>query len=163
MKKPIEGGSANFIKTPLTTSHSISNDKILYTYANLNDTTRPYGNLFKSFNFPITSQETSSYNSTFTNTALKDLNKTKIVIAEIAKGSYGELIDGKTFKITVPVIVNGVATGVTCYGTYFGYESTAGIKYIGKVLATKYRGTFCDICLVKFNLLNCHQCLSKTD
>jgi hypothetical protein len=130
MKKPIEGGGANFIKTPLNTSHSISNDKILYTYANLNDNTRPYGNLFKSFNFPITSQETPSYNSQFANTALKDLSKTKIVIAEIAKGSYGELIDGKTFQITVPVIVNGVATGVTCYGTYFGYEGTAGANYL---------------------------------
>lgn len=130
MKKPIEAGGGNFIKSPISTSHSINNNKILYTYANLNDTSRPYGNLFKSFNFPITNQEIASYNSQFANTALKDLNKTKIVVAEIAKGSYGELIDGKTFSITIPVIVNGVATGVTCYGTYFGYEGTQGTTYL---------------------------------
>jgi hypothetical protein len=130
MKKPIESGGGNFQKTILRNSHSINNNNILYTYANLEDTTRPYGNLFKSFNFPITTQETNAYNSTYAGTALKELNKTKIVVAEIAKGSYGELIDGKTFVITVPVIVNGVPTGVTCYGTYFGYEGTQGTTYL---------------------------------
>jgi hypothetical protein len=130
MKKPIESGGGNFVKNVPETSHSINNDKILYTYANLDDNTRPYGNLFKSFNFPITNSEVQTYTSQFNNTALSVLNKRKIVVAEIAKGSYGELIDGKSFQITVPVIVNGVATGVTCYGTYFGYEGTAGINYL---------------------------------
>lgn len=130
MYKPIES-AGTFQKKTETTSHSIANDKILYTYANLDDTTRPYGNLFKSFNFPITVDELNTYNSVNGDNSLKYLTASKIVVAEIAKGSYGELIDGKTFQITVPVIVNGVATGVTCYGTYAGYNGNSFINSDG--------------------------------
>jgi hypothetical protein len=130
MYKPIES-AGTFQKKAEITSHSIASDKILYTYANLDDTTRPYGNLFKSFNFPITTNELNTYNSRYSDTSLGYMTTSKIVVAEIAKGSYGELIDGKTFQITVPVIVNGVATGVTCYGTYAGYNNNTFINSDG--------------------------------
>ena len=94
--KNIETGGS-FQKTTLTSISNLDNNKLLYTYANLNDTTRPYGNLFKSFNFPITQNEIGNFNSFYDNqtqpTALGNLNVNEIIVVEIPKGEYGELID----------------------------------------------------------------------
>jgi hypothetical protein len=109
------------LSTTFSTS-SLSGNKLLYTYADVDDNTRPYGNLFKSFNFPITGPENSIFSANFNNYALGYLNVKKIIVVEIPKGEYGELIDGKTFQLTIPVVLNSVATATTLYGTYFGFS-----------------------------------------
>jgi hypothetical protein len=140
--KPIESTSGFTLFNPSSTS-SLSGNKLLYTYANINDLTRPYGNLFKSFNFPITAQEDSDFNTFYSSpngrTALGYLNAKKIIVVEIPKGEYGELIDGKTFQLTIPVTLNGVASATTVYGTYFGFSgSNANANYIGSNLNLQY-------------------------
>jgi hypothetical protein len=102
------------------------NTGLLFTYANLNTTSTPYGNLFKSLRLPITDAETSGFLNLFNNTALSFVNTREIIVAEIPKGQYGELIDGKTFKLTFPVMLHGVASSTTVYGSYFGYNGKSG-------------------------------------
>jgi hypothetical protein len=104
-------------------SKTLSGNKLLFTYANLDDTTLPYGNLFKTFKLPITNSESVIYNNTFNNTALEYFsNARKIIIVEIPKGEYGELLDGKTFKLKIPVVINSALTSTTLYGSYFNFN-----------------------------------------
>jgi hypothetical protein len=129
--KPIESGATGFQKVVYTNSSNLSDNKLLYTYAKKSLTTTPYGNLFKSFNFPITNAETQRFLAEYGPTALSFLNVDEIVVVEIPKGEYGELIDGKTFQLTLPVTLNSVETATTVYGTYFGFLGPNANTYIG--------------------------------
>jgi len=132
--KEIASSGTGFQKEVYSSTSSLSGNKLLYTYAKKDETSTPYGNLFRSFNFPLTNDEITIYNSTYQNTALENLNKDEIIVIEIPKGEYGELIDGKTFKLTLPVTLNSVATSTTVYGTYFGYISPGNNNFIGPLL-----------------------------
>lgn len=139
--KTIESaGGEGFILFPTRSTSSLSGNKLLYTYADVNDTARPYGNLFKSFNFPITSDENTTFFSKYSPYALGNLNTTKIIVVEIPKGQYGELIDGKTFQLTIPVMLSGVPSATTLYGTYFGFSGLTN-TYIGPGLNSQYSET----------------------
>jgi len=105
-----------------TTTENQLNSQILFTYANLDTVTTPYANLFKSLRLPITNDEINLFSDTHKESAMSWLNKREIIVAEIPKGQYGELIDGKTFKLTIPVTLNGVPTATTVYGSYFGFD-----------------------------------------
>lgn len=129
--KPIESGATGFQKVIYTSSSNLDENKLLYTYAKKTETSTPYGNLFKSFNFPITNDETQRFLAEYGNTALSWLNASEIVVIEIPKGEYGELIDGKTFQLTLPVTLNSIETATTVYGTYFGYQETGANIFIG--------------------------------
>lgn len=129
--KPIESAATGFQKIVYPTSSNLNGNKLLYTYAEKTKLTTPYGNLFKSFNFPITNAETQRFLVEYGATALSYLNVDKVVVVEIPKGEYGELIDGKTFQLTLPVTLNSVQTATTVYGTYFGFLGTGANTYIG--------------------------------
>lgn len=126
--KQVEEAGVGFKKDIYRNSSNISVTKLLYTYANKNELSTPYGNLFRSFNFPITLDEQTEFSSQHDGTALEWLNVDEIIVVEIPKGEYGELIDGKTFKLTFPVTLNSIATSTTVYGTYFGFLNG---QYIG--------------------------------
>jgi hypothetical protein len=131
--------SGGFQKIPYRNSSSLSGNELLYTYASKTKTSTPYANLFKSFNFPITQEELNEYFNLYNDTALKHLNVSEIVVVEIPKGKYGELIDGKTFKLTFPVTLNSVATSTTVYGTYFGFDGQASTNtFLGNELNKRY-------------------------
>lgn len=105
-------------------STTISGNKLLFTYASLDDDTRPYGNLFRSFNLPITDTENSDFLINFENTAFSYfLDIRSVIVCQIPKGEYGELIDGKTIALKIPVSLNSVVTTTTLYSTYFNFSS----------------------------------------
>jgi hypothetical protein len=120
--KMVETGSTVFQTNIVRTTNIINVNNLKYTKADRTDlTVRPYGNLFSSFNLPITNQQQSLFNSggTFSNTAISDINVDEVIIIEIPKNQYGELIDGKTIKVTLPIVSGGTNVGIDCYGTYF--------------------------------------------
>jgi hypothetical protein len=135
--KEIESQAVGFIKQTYPSSSNLYGDKLLYTYAEKNLQSTPYGNLFKSFNFPITVAEKVDYTTRYGSTALKWLDVDKIIVVEIPKGEYGELIDGKTFQLTLPVTLGGVETATTVYGTYFGYDGINAASFLGNQLNTR--------------------------
>jgi len=121
-------------QSSVTTTENQLDSQVLFTYANLNTVTTPYGNLFKSLRLPITTDEITAFTSTHQNSAIGFLNREEIIVAEIPKGQYGELIDGKTFSLKIPVVLSGVATSTTIYGSYFGFDGTGTTKSFVKKL-----------------------------
>ncbi len=120
--KMVETGSTVFETSIVKTSNTISGTKLKFTKADRTDlNNRPYGNLFSSFNLPITPEQKSLFESggTFYNTAITGVNVDNVIIAEIPKNEYGELIDGKTISFTIPT------TGgtVSIFSTYFNDSS----------------------------------------
>jgi hypothetical protein len=113
-------------QSAITMTETTLDTEVLFTYANLDTKSTPYGNLFKSLRLPITDSEISNFTNLFNNTALSYLNTREIIVAEIPKGQYGELIDGKTFSLKFPVMLNGVASSTTVYGSYFGFNGRSG-------------------------------------
>jgi len=129
--KQVEDAGLGFQKVTYTNSSNLNTTKLLYTYAKKNELATPYGNLFKSFNFPITTAEKANFASQHGNNAVKWLDVDEIVVVEIPKGEYGELIDGKTFQLTFPVVLNSIETATTVFGTYFGFLGLNADVYIG--------------------------------
>ena len=125
VEKTSDSATLGFQEAVTSTDTTLDNE-VLFTYANLDTKSTPYGNLFKSLRLPITDVETSGFINLFNNTALSYLNTTEIIVAEIPKGQYGELIDGKTFSLKIPVILGGVVSSATVYGSYFGYNGRSG-------------------------------------
>jgi len=109
--------------TTLDSSGTPKSNHISFTVADRTDlTSREYGNLFSSFNYPITDDQKTKFTGTtfinggFSDTAFSAIgNQDKIVIIDIPKNHYGELIDGKTVKLTIP---SGETT-IDLYSTFF--------------------------------------------
>ncbi len=107
----------------LTSSGSPKSNHISFTVADRSDlTSRQYGNLFSSFNYPITDAQkilftgTTFANGGFSNTAFSGAaNQNKICVIDIPRNHYGELIDGKSIKLTIP----SGGTTIDLYSTYF--------------------------------------------
>ena len=125
VEKVNDSSSLGFQEAATSADNTLDNE-VLFTYANLDTKSTPYGNLFKSLRLPITDIETRGFLNLFNNTALSYLNTKEIIVAEIPKGQYGELIDGKTFSLKIPVMLGGVASSTTVYGSYFGYNGKSG-------------------------------------
>lgn len=79
-----------------------------------------FGNMFTTFNLPTTVDAINQYTSgKFLNTAISHLNQDEILIVEIPKGNYGELIDGKSIKLTLPLSGGSQAD---IYSTFFKHQ-----------------------------------------
>ena len=72
--KPILEPAGGFQKIAYNNTSSLDGYELFYTYANKTQTATPYGNLFKSFNFPITNEEKNYYFTTYQYNALRHLN-----------------------------------------------------------------------------------------
>jgi len=64
---------------------------------------RPFSNLFSSFNLPTTSAQCESFASSWVRTGFSGLNQENVVVVDIGANTYGELIDGRTIKLTLPM------------------------------------------------------------
>lgn len=116
--KTVETGSGQFEKTlVLLPSTNLGGDDLLFTEADRTDLSgRIFGNLFSSFNLPITVNQLQQFTTgIYANTAFQYLNQNKVIIVEIPKNSYGEMIDGKSVVLNVPT----TAGTVTMYSTFF--------------------------------------------
>lgn len=120
--KLVETGSTVFETSVLKSNHSISGNQLKFTKASRTDlTSRPFGNLFTSFNLPILDVEQDLFQSggTFYNTAIQGVNVDDIIVIEIPKNQYGELIDGKSISLSLPINTGSTDEIVNIFGTYF--------------------------------------------
>ena len=103
----------------------VSGSSLTFTKVQRDSTNgRPFSNLYSSFNLPVTSGQCTVYNETFVDSGMSGLTQTEVIVVSIADNKYGELIDGRTIKFTVPM----VATNGSSYGVYTLYSS----YYVGK-------------------------------
>ena len=105
--------------------NTLTGNELKFTYCDVSDLNeRPYGNLFNSFNLPITDQQINDFRNDNLSNSFKYFNDvTKIIVVEIPQNTYGELIDGKTFKLAFPINSGMTQTVVNCYGNYY-YDRT---------------------------------------
>jgi hypothetical protein len=128
--KSVEDSSNGFIKQKelvIGTNFDSSNKTILsgstlqFTYADRTDTTSRLGNLFATFNLPITNLQKAEYISggTYYNTAFRDLNQDNIIFINIPKNEYGELILGNSINLTLPIVSGGTDVPIEIRSVYF--------------------------------------------
>lgn len=125
--KPVEPFVSFQKRTKYIGDRTIGGSKLRFTYADLTDfTSRPFGNFFSSLQLPITSGQRQDYNSILGTTALASLSGlTKVVIASIPTDEYGEMIDGKTLSIKVPI----GAGYITCFGGYYSFNPDLNTQF----------------------------------
>lgn len=124
--KPVEDNGNVFEIEKTKTNTTLSGENLKFTKASRTDlTNRPYGNLFTSFNLPITDTQKALFESggTYFNTAVSGINQNNIIIVEIPQNTYGELIDGKTIELNIPINTGGTDTVISIYSTYFSNSS----------------------------------------
>ncbi len=97
------------------------------------DNGRAFSNLYTSFNLPTTSARTEAFLSTWVNTGFSGLSRDNIIVCELVKNTYGELIDGRTIKLTLP---NNSGGTFTIYSSYyepepFASDNSAQAEYFG--------------------------------
>jgi hypothetical protein len=116
--KQISGGSVQFEKklVPLDTTN-LGGSSLKFTKADRTDLNGSFlGNLFTSFNLPVTVNQKQDFTTgKYAETAFQYLNQDKIIIIEIPKNSYGEMVDGKTISLSIPT----TAGTVNVYSTFF--------------------------------------------
>ena len=116
--KEIESGSGLFEKKLVLLPQTVlSNSQLKFTKAQRTDLTdRMFANLFASFNLPITLEQQQMFTGgVYQHTAFQYLNANDVIIVEIPKNSYGEMIDGKSISLTVPTN----AGSVQIYSSFF--------------------------------------------
>lgn len=82
---------------------------------------RAFSNLYSSFRLPAANFVITDWDNQWGNTALKNFDTLEnVLVIEIPKDEYGELIDGRTIKLELPNNTGGTYTFYSSYydGTY---------------------------------------------
>jgi hypothetical protein len=118
--KSVEGNST-FQKTLVSIpDKTITSDNLRIIYCQASDLSSPFGNLLSSFNFPITQEQKEDYQAKYKNTALASfININEFAVIEVGCETYGEMIDGKTIELNIPLTDGG---NMVVHSTYFGYN-----------------------------------------
>jgi hypothetical protein len=128
-KKPVEpGSSAIELTLRLVGETTVSGSNLTYVNIDKSDNAVDFTNLFKSLSLPIKPANvniftnTDSANGGWSDTPFSGLGNNDILLGVINNSQYGEMIDGKSIKIDLPVYTGyttgGTATGITTYTLY---------------------------------------------
>jgi hypothetical protein len=148
-KKAVKSGS-NLIDTSTSNvgQSVVITSNLTYIILNKNNTSTDVTNLFKSLNLPIleknkaTFTATTSQNGGWLDTAFSGLATNQILLSVIDNSEYGELIDGKSIKSTLPIATGftsgGTVTGITDYTFYSTFVNS------GQFNKTQFDDTYKD-------------------
>jgi len=79
---------------------------------------RAFSNLYSSFSLPAANFQVTGWDIDWTNNAIQNIDDAnEVVVVEIPKNTYGELIDGRTIKLDLPIV--SATTTLTCYSSYY--------------------------------------------
>jgi len=98
--------------------NEVTGSALKFTVAQRNPNNgRPFSNLYSSFGLPAANFEVNGWDLEWGANALQDIDDaTNVVVIEIPKNTYGELIDGRTIKLTLPHVTGGT---FDCYSSYY--------------------------------------------
>jgi len=119
LKKPILNGSNEVVITPITNGVRTLTDTLFTSIFSDRTTGDSDGNanLFHSFGLPITQTQKDLYTTgTYLSSAIENINQDKVLVLAIDACQYGEVIDGKSIKITLSAVT--AATDYTIYSTF---------------------------------------------
>jgi hypothetical protein len=134
-KKAIQIGSNTVVITPLLNGMTtLSGNSLTQLIINRNlGSTDGNTNLFYSFGLPITQADKDLYTTFNTptgylNTAIRNINKDKVLVLGIEACSYGEILDGKTIKIDLATTSGATIPNYTIYSTF--QKSTTALSTV---------------------------------
>lgn len=134
-KKSVERNSAK-INTSVTNigETMVSGESLTYVSIDKTNTADENINYFKSLSLPIKRADinvftgTTSQNGGWSDTSFNSLGNQKVLMGVIDNDEYGEIIDGKSFKISLPIYsgytTGGTPTGITTYNVYSTFPKT---------------------------------------
>jgi hypothetical protein len=132
LRKPVEKQSqiiiAESVSNGFTTVSGASITRTLIDRNNYN--TDSLVNLFYSFGLPLNSTDDNTYTGVtfakggYSDTALSALAQTDILVFSINNSTYGECIDGKTVRLTLPT----TAGTYTVYSTFQSKASSVNVE-----------------------------------
>jgi len=134
-KKLVEPNSS---KISMTTTEigetTVSGSNLTYIQLDKTFTSSASTNYFKSLSLPIKGESvniftgTTSQNGGWSDTPFSGLGVSKVLMGVVDNSQYGELVDGKSIKISLPVYTGytggGVPTGLTTYDIYSTFPRT---------------------------------------
>ena len=99
-------------------------DKLRFTAIQRNPNNgRPFSNLYPAFGLPTANFEILGWDIDWGNNSLMNIDSASTaIVAEYPKNSYGELIDGRSIRLSIPVGGGSFGSGTTiinCYSSYF--------------------------------------------
>lgn len=128
-KKSVQPNSVEVLTTKeVVGPQVVSGSTVTPLIIDRTDSTSSTINLFKSFNLPISIADKTYFNDIqypigFGGSALEHLNQDNILVIPIPNETYGELIDGKSIHVSLPVSGN-------TYEIYSTFQQTVSGKEI---------------------------------
>jgi len=120
--------------TTIVGEETVSGDSLTFLQINKTLSNNQNTNYFKSLSLPVTNSSintftgTTSQNGGWSDTPFSGLGVTKVLMGVVDNSKYGEIIDGKSIKLTLPVYTGftsgGTGTGITTYTLYSTYPNT---------------------------------------
>jgi hypothetical protein len=114
---------------------TVSGDNVSYVTISKSATTSEFTNLFKSLSLPLSTANILTFSNTlasnggWADTPFSGLGVSNVLLSVINNDQYGELIDGKSIKVTLPVYTGyttgGTPTGATTYTLYSTFPKTS--------------------------------------
>jgi len=128
--------SIRTVLTPFSVSGWTQNSgtTLTFTAAQNNPTNgRAFSNLYSSFNLPMLSSQTISYLSTWARNGMSGLTTDNIIVVDVPASTYGELIDGRTMKLKIPMNTGGT---MNLYSSYYeplpmSSDNSTNAEYFG--------------------------------
>ena len=135
--KVVKLGSSQVTPNLLTVGETtVSGDNLTYLQIDRTLSNTQNTNYFKSLSFPLTSGQLTFFTTLtslgnqdgWLDTAFSGQGVDKVLIGIIDNSKYGELIDGKSIKLSLPVYTGftsgGTGTGITTYEIYSTFPKT---------------------------------------
>ncbi len=134
-RKQVEANSAAINLTVREIGETtVSGSNLSYLTINKSATTSSFTNYFKSLSLPIPTANVITYlnvpsaSGGWSDTPFSGLGVSSVLLGVIDNDSYGELIDGKSIRMTLPVYTGytggGAPTGSTTYTIYSTFPKT---------------------------------------
>jgi hypothetical protein len=134
-KKQVEPNSSSISMNSFFVGETtVSGTNLTYVTLDKSDTSNKFTNLFKSLSLPIRDVDnniytgTTSKNGGWSDTPFSGLGLSNILLGVIDNSQYGEIIDGRSIKIKLPIYTGftsgGTPTGITTYEIYSTFPKT---------------------------------------
>lgn len=133
-RKPVEPNSSKVTSSIDTIGEMIvTGNSLNYVTLTKSASTVDFTNLFSSLSLPIINSKIAVFGKTaqfggWLDTAFSNFSASTILLASINTDQYGEVIDGKSIRLTLPIITGytggGSATGSTTYDIFSTFPST---------------------------------------
>lgn len=134
-KKTVEINSSRInSEIKIVGENTVSGDSLTYLQIDKTITNNQNTNYFKSLSLPIKKVDvnvftgTTSQNGGWSDTPFSGLGVNNVLMGVIDNSKYGEIIDGKSVKLTLPVYTGftsgGTGTGITTYEIYSTFPKT---------------------------------------